>query len=147
MKQELNHQTYAAGLRELADWVEAHPEVQLPTDHLQSYIFGDRGAPSEVLHAMKPCKKEYTESYFHLIRHFGPIKLDYFFDREAVCQRVVVGKRQIEAHLRPATLIPAEMIEAHEEDVVEWRCGQALLDQPEVAAELEELAANDGASS
>lgn len=126
MSQE--HINYANGLRELANWIESHPEISLPNDVIHNYALNTKEEAALCLRALKPCKKEYTEDFFKLVRNFGPIKVIHLFNRDAVCQRVVTGKRIVQAHLDPGYVVPAKMVEAHEEDIVEWRCGDALLD-------------------
>lgn len=119
---------YTDGLRAIADWLDGHPEVEGMPEELDVTALNTKEEAAIVLKALRPCAKEYDETFFKITRKFGSIKLKFLFWRDAVCQRVVIGKKTVEAHLRPAQMIPAEVVEAHEEDVVEWRCGEALLD-------------------
>jgi len=118
---------YAAGLRELADWIEANPEMPRPGGTLTCYSLNSREEAAACLKALTPCKKDYTESNFYLSREFGPVKLTFMFYRTAVCQRRIVGQRQVGTQVIPARITPEEVIPAHTEDIVEWDCGEPLL--------------------
>jgi len=118
---------YAAGLRELADWIEAHPEMPRPGGTLTVYTLNSREEAAACLKALGTCQKEYTESNFYLSREFGPIKLTFMFYRSAVCQRRVVGQKQVGTQVIPARITPEEIIPAHTEDIVEWDCEESLL--------------------
>ena len=120
------HAEYASALRKLADWVETHPKLELPTSSIDGHTLNTRREAAQALMELKPCKKIYTENMFFLEKDFGGVKLRYSFYREAICKKKVVGKRIIEALTRPAQLIPAEHIPEHEEDIVEWECGESL---------------------
>lgn len=115
---------YACGLRELADWIEAHPEVQLPEASVAVYAEDRKEIAAKIMRALSPCEKDYDGDMFHLKRKFGPIELRFVFLRDAVCTPRVVGKRMVKEHIRPG--IPERVIPAHEENVVEWDCEPTL---------------------
>lgn len=120
---------YAAGLRELADWVEAHPDIA-PTEQEAIHVYHrhTREEAIAVLSALKPCKKEYKDTIFQLRRDFGPIILTYVFMRDSVCRKKVIGTKHVEEQYIPPTTYPGTLIKAHDEDIVEWDCGEALLE-------------------
>jgi len=118
---------YAAGLRELADWIEAHPERPRPSGTLTVYSLNSREEAAACLQALGTCKKEYTEDNFYLSREFGPIKLTFMFYRSAICSRRVVGQKQVGTQVIPASITPETIIPAHTEDIIEWDCGESLL--------------------
>ena len=124
------HVRYACGLRELADWIEAHPEIALPNCEISSYSLDEREEAAAVLKALKPCRKHYSGEMFYIRRDFGPITLSYVFYRNTVCVAKVVGKKEI-----PEQTIPEQVIPAHTEDIIEWDCSEPILaTKPEQAA-------------
>ena len=125
---------YANGLRMIADFIEAHPDLELPANQLDCYGADSREQAAEVLSAMKPCKKVYGDSLFYITRDFGPLTLRYVFCRDRVCTRKVVGTRIIEAHTEPEKVIPAKEIPERVEEIVEWDCMEPLLKQQETVA-------------
>jgi len=126
---------YANGLRELADWIEEHPEMPRPGPTLNVYELNSRDEAVACLKALGSCKKEYTENNFYLSREFGPIKLAFMFYRTAVCKRRVVGVKEVGTAVVPARIIPEEIIPAHTEEIVEWDCGESLLEPQSSQAE------------
>ena len=121
------HTEYAAGLRELADWIEAHENMDLPsTEALTIYSLNTKQEAACCLAAMMPCKKEYKGELFALIRDFGPIKLKAVFYRNAVCTRRVVGTKEVGTEIIPARLTPEQVIPAHTREIVEWDCESIL---------------------
>lgn len=110
-----------AGIRALADFLEAHPEVVFTGQTFLSYT--DRDG----LVAAAKCgtwRKDYTsDNFFTLDKNFGGgVHLHVYTEREAVCRKVVTGTRIVDAE--PAK--PA--VPAHEEPIEEWICDEALLE-------------------
>lgn len=127
-KQEADYQRreYILGLRALADWYEQNPEVVTLADSTLSafpyYELDSKEFAAKVARAMMTCEKKVSDGgLLYLKRKFHGITLQFLFDRNIVCERRVVGKRQV-----PAEVIPERVIEAHEEDIVEWDCGSLL---------------------
>lgn len=104
----MNGIDYARGLRLIADWYEAHPDIPVP--HIEEIgVYGveeTREEAARIAEALKPCRKEWDKDFFKLVRDFGPIKLKFVFMRKAVCTQRVV-KRLVE--------------------VIEWDCDSSLL--------------------
>lgn len=126
------HTAYAAGLRELADWIEAHPDIALPAKEIRVYSLNERDEAAAVLRALKPCRKEYSDNMFDIKRDFGAVTLDFVFYRDRVCKARVVGQKEIPEVREPAKTIeiPEKIIPAHTEDIIEWDCGEPLLEVP-----------------
>lgn len=100
----------AAGLRDLADWVEQNPEYEDEIGTLGvSVCFLTCAAFADAARALGHGMKIAEGSYFTVRRSFGPVNLDFFTARENVCRRVVVDTIE-----RPERIIPA-----HTEEVVE----------------------------
>jgi len=118
---------YAAGLRQLADWIEAHPEQPRPDAELSVYALNTKQEAAACLRALTPCKKEYRDELFQLSRMFGPLNLKFIFYRNAVCTRKVVGTKEVGVEVIPSRVIPEQIIPAHTEEIVEWECGESLL--------------------
>lgn len=103
---------FVAGLRALAEFLEQHPAVAVPShSSFSTYVFS-RAELQEQARAAT-WDKGVNGNYAELTRSFGPLTYTIFADREQVCKRVVVGQREVPA--QPAQ--PARL-----EDVVEWRC-------------------------
>ena len=118
---------YVAGLRELADWIEAHPDIARPGTRFSVYPSNTKAEAAACLAALMPCKKEYSDECLYIVREFGPITLSFAFLRRSVCTRRVVGTKHVEVHVIPSRFTAEQVIEAHDEDIVEWDCGESLL--------------------
>src|ERR1019366_185037 len=110
----MTNKEYANSLRLVADWFEAHPEVEPPHDaeEIALYNVHTRAEMETVARNMGTCEKEYTDGYFKLRKKFEGITLVAVASREQVCKRKVVG----------AKLVPEQVIAAHNVDIVEWEC-------------------------
>ena len=110
------------GLRGLATLLENH--LELPV-HSSVSVLG-RAADKEHLaacaRAMGSVDKIMDNNYFNIRKSFGPITYEVYAPREEVCERVVVGTKHI-----PASFVPEQYSEAHEEEIIEWHCPEALL--------------------
>lgn len=112
---------YVAGLRQLADWYEKNPQVELPSWQFTVYAFDTKENAMLVLRACAPCDKEYDGDMFYIRKQFGKIGLNFMFLRQAVCVRRVVGTRDV-----PEVVIPKKVVPAHVEQIVEWDCVPVL---------------------
>lgn len=127
----MTHAEYADGLRQVADFLEAHPEIELPENTLNCYRLFDKKVAAVVAAAMSKggrANKEWSDSLFTISREFGPITLKYMGTRSNICERVIVGKVAVPEQKVPAR--PAEeahTIPAHEEPLYEWRCTPLLM--------------------
>lgn len=109
------HAAVIQGMIDLAHWYEAHPEVPLPDLTVNNYVVSDFEATARALGSFE---KVYSDDLFTIKKMFGPIKAQFFFMREQVCTKRVVGKRSV----------PAQTIEipARDEEIVEWDCEPVL---------------------
>lgn len=115
------HEKYAQGLIDLAAWIRAHPEVNLPSREINAYPEDTKENAALHLRALGSCRKDYSDSLMYMRKSFGPITLQYLFDRDTVCVRRVVGQKKVEA-----CVIPERVIHEHMEDIVEWDCQPVL---------------------
>jgi hypothetical protein len=132
---DMDARTFAEGLRQIADWYEAHPETALPYDNMGSGYLTVYHEPetkervAEIARALGHAEKDFTSisDRFILKRSFNGVGLRFVFDRKAVCTARVVGTRTIAA--QPAREAQPE----REVDVIEWDC-HAILSEPEATA-------------
>lgn len=95
MKQPFTAIDFANGLRALADFYEAHPEMPLPYPDHHVFMY-DREpflrAVKELADSGRVTKEadNRDESWprFHAIRMFGPVRLDVEIDRKTICRLV-----------------------------------------------------------
>ena len=120
---------FIKGLRDLAYWYEAHPDMPIPSyGNARVSIFSLTGKEDAAmaLRAMAPCEKDYAPDYNLLTikRNFGGMELHVVFNQSDVCVRSVVGKKVIPAQVVPAQ--PEQHIPERTEEVVVWDCGPIL---------------------
>lgn len=133
---------YTLGLRKLADILDAHPEIPLPSqgddDISPIYIgfwLGD--AKSRLAEAARvfPCSwdKDVTDRHFNLNGRLGGLHVQLTASRDRVCTRVVTGTedREVEEVVTPA--VTRKVVKPVE--VVEWQCGSLLA--PQLAGEMD----------
>lgn len=65
--------------------------------------------------------KEYQERWIAVFGYVGGIRVSMQSERSTVCEKVVIGTREVE---KPDPNAPKVMVT---EDVVEWRCSEPLL--------------------
>lgn len=131
---------YTQGLREIADWLDAHPEVPMP--HLSStqtgkwedvlsifLVSGDqRAALATIARAMGEFEKVADGEDFRVVRRFGSIAVVAQADRDEVCERVVTATREETVEVPdPEALaaVPKVSVTRTVEDV-EWVCSPLL---------------------
>lgn len=120
IKADQRRLAFTAGLRALADFLDAHPEVPFPRYDTINVFLDDKAQLARIAR-VGSWEKEYNDSYFSLSRSFGEdLRLDINTSRSKVCRKVVVGTR----------IVPAvEAKPEHEEDVTVWECDDALLEE------------------
>jgi hypothetical protein len=138
-------ETQVAGLRALADLIEANPEL---AEHTR-YAFGNLNAfaPHDdavavlaaAARAGKAAGHRVTKSYdayscvaIHLADEAEPftggaVVLEFNAPRELVCERIVTGTREVTETV-PDPDAP-KITRTRVEDVVEWRCAPLLADE------------------
>ena len=125
------HAEFVQGLKELAEFYESHPEVDLPERKLSIYYFA-YSAQDKILardkmiataRAMGHASKDYAGDYFFLRKEFsGGVELAACISRETVCEPVVVGYVD-----EPEKVIPEQVVPARRVPKIEWACGKSLL--------------------
>jgi hypothetical protein len=124
---------FADGLRELADWYEAHPTIELPTTQRFDIFLDNKAEFAAIARAMGTLEKVVTgdDSYSFVIlkKSFGPVSLDANASRDEVCVSRQVGTRTVTRQV--AT--DYKTIEV-EEPIIEWDCPSLLADDEVVPA-------------
>lgn len=123
--------TRAAGLRALAELIEAEPALAgsqyAQIDH---HIFVDD--PAEMAALVRRLggarKKEADETYLTVVRELaGRVAVKICGRRNEVCERVVVGTETVEVPDPDAPKITVER------EVVEWKCAPVLVHEVGIA--------------
>ncbi len=113
-----NRTLFIQGLRDLASFYDAHPQVPPPYQH-QVMVFTDDKATLAAIAKAGNWEKVWSDSWFSLKKAFGEsLLLEIYVDRSVVCRKVVTGTRVVPA--TPAT-------EEREEEVTEWVCDDVSL--------------------
>lgn len=119
-----------AGLREFADFVEAHPQFEFAIRHtafLLPCTFDIDEFPRYVREMGGTRHKDVTDKYFAVSRFFGGedgIELRVYAQRDLVCEQVQTGTRTVEVEeiVTPA-ITKTVTVEA---PVFEWECKSIL---------------------
>lgn len=115
------------GLRQIADWYDAHPEIDIPTSpNFRNFSVNSKATVQAVIRALGECKKEYADTLFTVSRKFGSVRTDFIFFRNDVCVRKIVGVETIPARIIPAQ--PEMVIPAETKEIVEWECAPVMAD-------------------
>jgi hypothetical protein len=108
---------YVQGLRELADFIEAHPDAPLPFVGAHNAFVDDKTRLGAIVRACGGrWEKSATEDYFYIRRTFAAgHTYEVNVSREQVCRKVVTGTR-----IEPAQ--PEREVETYK-----WVCEEPLL--------------------
>lgn len=123
---------YVDGLRRLADLLAANPVLPLPwnDDITPVTLFTRRGTDQKAVAAAFAravggvVAKRPRGDYLDLIGRVGALRVELVADRDAVCERIVVGVETVTVPARPAVEATPEQVV--EREVVEWVCGPLL---------------------
>lgn len=126
MSDDLTRQEAIDGLRAFADFLEQHPDSALPAAgdlYICDYQYSRDGLTKRARDLGGRWDKREGDTYFNLIRRFGPVEYSIYTNREQVCERVVVGTEEVEV---PDPDVEVPMVTKTVEKV-EWRCADSLL--------------------
>ncbi len=112
-----SRQAYIGGLRELAAFLDAHPDLPIPASGGAHNVFvSDKAALAVIARVGVRWEKSATDDYFYLrVAFSGGHYYDVNVSREAVCRKVVTGTR-----IEPA--VPEREVEEFH-----WVCDEPLL--------------------
>lgn len=123
---------YAAGLRHLADVIEADPACPYPQGAIDLFIHDEDGDQAEIAARLRrelgggKWQKDDQGSYLTLDGMCGGMPVNLWLTREAVCERVVTGRKEIVETVRVGEdPRPVETV-TRTEDVIEWVCNPIL---------------------
>ena len=130
-------QGYIAGLRQLADVLDACPDIPVPyngDDNHSPLLIGFHGASAreELAAAVRamPCDwaKKADDKWLNLRGQLAGLHVEMYASREAVCTRVVAGTedREVEEEVTPA--VTRKVVRPVE--IVTWDCGSLLAGDP-----------------
>jgi hypothetical protein len=123
------HAEYTAGLRQLADLLDAHPEWPLPLHQVILMFTGDdaRGRFAAAARLFPgPLTKSTTDKFFDLTGALRGLDVELTAYRDVVCERVVVGTETITKQV-PDPTVTVPLVEVTETiEQVEWRCSPVL---------------------
>lgn len=121
-----------ASLREFADFIENKGldlPILMPHMKLTSWLYDDYEDSSydnpttakekarRAVLALGKAEKNWSEGWLDIRKDFGCIELEFTISRESVCERKVVGFKDI----------PERVIEAQRQEIIEWECVDSIL--------------------
>lgn len=125
---------WLTGLREMADFMEANPDLIPSWSTFMVNLFQEDDETSaqflaRMARRLGTASKEATEPYFYLVRRFGPHDIRATAARDKVCERVQVGIRTVTEEVPdPAHVIDVPTITVtREEPVYDWICPDSIL--------------------
>lgn len=120
IREDQKRARFTAALRELATFLDEHPQVPIPYAPTMNMYVSDAKDFAPIARAAS-WEKGYLDNWFYLRKQFGAeegIQYEINISRDAICRKVVVGTR----------IVPAvEAQPEREEDVTEWVCGDVSL--------------------
>lgn len=115
-----------AGLRDLADFIEANPHLPYGYTLDQRWLVclasdeDEAGELAQWARAGGKWDKDINDNYAGLVRSFGPIEMHVYVNRAAVCEKHVVGVETVEV---PDPNAPKVTVER---EIVAWECKPLL---------------------
>lgn len=121
--------TKAEILRSLADIYEAYPDLDWPdfwswSKEIHIYLSKD---PKAVLRTIGSFEKKYQGDSFEARKPLGDQTLVLKTRRAAVCEKIVVGIREVPETVEPSYYTAERVIPAHTEEIIEWKCDDPIL--------------------
>jgi hypothetical protein len=115
---ENKRQSLIDGLREIAQFLEDHPDVPTPLiPRLDAFVYSKEAFSAAARAVGGHQEKKDYGIVIALRRMFGDVSYDLNIQRDLVCERVVTGTR----------IIPEQpAVPEHEEEIVEWKCSSVL---------------------
>jgi hypothetical protein len=99
------------GLRQLADFLERHPSVELPYTMGGAVFVELEEARAFMAAAPGGWAKDDAGNYWGYRKNFpGRVEYNVYVSREQLCQKVQIGTRHVDT------------VEAHEEPIYKWEC-------------------------
>lgn len=122
--------TMSNGLRELADFFDANPDLAERVAGKTFYVFAppNKTEFARLALMLGNARKSSDSAYYNVERDFGPITLQVTASRDAVCERVVVGTETVEMTEPDPDAVAAlpTITRSVTIDKVEWVCPPSL---------------------
>ena len=121
---------YVDGLRALADFLEAHPdliEIHLPaTFHV--FPGSDKAKFARLALQLGTSEKSVDSSWYNVERSFGPHKICVATSRSNVCEKIVVGSETVEIEEADPEVVAAlpKTKRTVTVEKTEWLCPESL---------------------
>lgn len=121
---------YAAGLRLLADMIDANPDVPISYPDRPLILFyawnADtlRAVGGAALRAGAVISKEYDDLGVQMKMHFGKLVVSALASRSSVCERVVLGTREVTEEITDPDA--PKVTRTRTEEIVEWVCAPGM---------------------
>jgi hypothetical protein len=135
----MTHKEFADGLREFAEFIELHEEIPVPSGQTFHANARDIDKAAQRAHAAMVAKafghsnkEEYEQSMQITHRFNAVVKMEVWYDRDALCERVELERKIIPAV--PETTIVKPAVPEHEEIVYGWKCAPILKEKKAVSA-------------
>lgn len=136
------HRQYAAGLRQLARFVEDHPEFadwfsfELSTAGIGAHPRGEDKAAAmgsfarAALRAGAKVDKDYSDTIAKVIASFGEVKVSAYEYRDEVCELVVLDEEETVEINDPDYVEPEPPKVTVTRKKTQWRCRPLLASDP-----------------
>ena len=124
-----------SNLESLVEFIKANDDFDFTRDSCPVefnfrlwYLHNDENRKevfADLARRMGNLKKVYGDDFMWLKRDFGKyVRMTVSAERSSVCERIVTGVRDVPEHVLPAR--EETLVEAHTEEIVEWRCPPIL---------------------
>ena len=124
-----------SNLESLVEFIKANDDFDFTRDSCPVefnfrlwYLYNDENRKevfADLARRMGTLKKAYGDNFMWLKRDFGKyVRMTVSAERSTVCERIVAGTIDVPEHVLPAR--EEILVEAHTEDIVEWRCPPIL---------------------
>lgn len=118
----MTRQDFVTALRRVAEVLDAHPELDLEIYPTNAWVFcHDPEEFARYVRAFGAGGKDFKGEDLEFAPEYCGEIFKVNCKREQICERKVIGTRHV-----PEKIIPAQVIPAHSEDIVEWDCKPIL---------------------
>jgi hypothetical protein len=133
---ELNEQQLARiqGLRDMADFLESHPDIQLFGDQRGYVCYSEASELAKAVKGIGDCTKDVDDYFYNVKKKFGPIDIQFYMNRGGICRKVSKGVKTVMVKVPDPTYVAPEpapavpMIEVEQEvEEFEYVCPESLL--------------------
>jgi hypothetical protein len=116
----------------IVNWLKCNPEIPLPmalSGTLQIFAWDSKEEAAQMARAMGSFEKSFDANWFRITKSFGSLKLQGLFTRSNVCERIVVGTKEVETEeADPVAVAAIPKVKVRKTvEIVEWVCSDSLL--------------------